>query len=84
MLILDAIKYCKLAPPKWYLLENVLIHKGDVNLKFECLNGIFYQIQHQTDNTLYNDNLPNGEVSYSEWALSFMLIGEINEIIKKP
>lgn len=84
LLILDAIKYCKLEPPKWYLLENVLIYKGYANLKFECLDGILYQIQYQTDNTLYNNNLPNGEMSYSEWALSFMLIGEINEIIKKP
>lgn len=45
---------------------------------------IFYQIQHQTDNILYNNHLPNGETSDSEWALSFILIGEINEIIKKP
>lgn len=82
--MLNAIKYCKLESSKWYLLGNVLILKGFAILKFEFLNGIFYQIQHQTNNTLYNNNLPNGKMSYSEWTLSFMLIGEINEIIKKP
>lgn len=43
---------------------------------------IFYQIQHQIDNILYNNHLPNGKMSDSDWALFFILIGEINEIIK--
>lgn len=46
--------------------------------------NIFYQIQHQTDSILCNNHLPNGELSDSEWVLSFKLIDEINEIIKKP